>query len=262
MRKICLVLFVSLFLLGGFQIDNASSDDSNYELVFWQSIKDSRDPDLFQLYLDKYPDGTFVGIAQHNIKKYGSDVGGSQKSSATSAVYQERDISGAATAHKVAIFPFRFLEEADSMRSILTNDLVMVVKRYDCFELTHSFYQLDKGLNVESLRGEKALRQTSFLEYMGVDSKKIWKGATPNAETISRLGKEIGVDTVLIGSLRVSNPWSDKYVLGYIRIYAIDVATQKIIKATNRTMDANARDVLQGIINRAVKQYSNTFCAQ
>ncbi len=258
MRKICLVIFVSVFLLGGFHIDNAICED-NYEIVFWQSIKDSQDPSLFQLYLDKYPEGTFVGIARHNITKYGSDIVEPQHTT-TTIVHQERQTVEANAARKVAIFPFRFLEDGDYMRSILTNDLVMVVNRYKCLELTHSFYQLDKGLNVQSLRKEGALQQTSFLEYMGVDSKKIWDGGTPNAQKISEIGREVGADTVLIGAIRVSNPWSDKYVLGYIRIYVIDVDAQKIVKATNRTMMDNASEVLQGIIERAVKQYTKLYC--
>jgi uncharacterized caspase-like protein len=39
------------------------------EIVFWQSIKDSNDPDMFRAYLTKYPEGEFVLLAKINIKK-------------------------------------------------------------------------------------------------------------------------------------------------------------------------------------------------
>jgi len=36
----------------------------SHELVFWESIKDSNDPVLFQAYLKKFPNGTFTELAQ------------------------------------------------------------------------------------------------------------------------------------------------------------------------------------------------------
>jgi uncharacterized caspase-like protein len=40
----------------------------NYEMLFWESIKDSSNPALFQAYLQKYPDGLFSEIAQIKIQ--------------------------------------------------------------------------------------------------------------------------------------------------------------------------------------------------
>jgi hypothetical protein len=37
------------------------------ELTFWNSIKDSGNPDMFRAYLNKYPDGTYAELAQINI---------------------------------------------------------------------------------------------------------------------------------------------------------------------------------------------------
>jgi len=34
------------------------------EALFWQSVKDSRDPDVFAAYLETYPKGTFAGLAR------------------------------------------------------------------------------------------------------------------------------------------------------------------------------------------------------
>lgn len=43
--------------------------DSEIELEFWRSVKDSGDPDLLQAYLDEYPNGHFALIAKIKIKK-------------------------------------------------------------------------------------------------------------------------------------------------------------------------------------------------
>lgn len=40
---------------------------SEGELTFWNSIKDSGNPDMFRAYLNKYPDGTYAELAQINI---------------------------------------------------------------------------------------------------------------------------------------------------------------------------------------------------
>jgi len=45
------------------------SQDAEVELEFWKSIKDSDDPDMFQAYLDEYPNGKFVPLARLKIKK-------------------------------------------------------------------------------------------------------------------------------------------------------------------------------------------------
>lgn len=39
------------------------------ETVFWQSVKDSADPDMFEAYLSQYPNGSFAGLARIKIRK-------------------------------------------------------------------------------------------------------------------------------------------------------------------------------------------------
>jgi hypothetical protein len=44
--------------------------ESSYEILFWESIKDSRDPRMFEAYLESYPIGIFVTLAQIHIQKH------------------------------------------------------------------------------------------------------------------------------------------------------------------------------------------------
>ena len=46
-----------------------STPQSDRDAIFWQSIKDSKDPDFFQAYLTKFPNGTFVTIAKLKLDK-------------------------------------------------------------------------------------------------------------------------------------------------------------------------------------------------
>jgi len=54
------------------QTDNATAsavipDLSSLEVAFWNSIKDTKNPQLFEAYLKRYPNGTFVDIARINL---------------------------------------------------------------------------------------------------------------------------------------------------------------------------------------------------
>lgn len=43
------------------------SETAPFELTFWNSIKDSRNPADFREYIDKYPDGEFAGVARRRL---------------------------------------------------------------------------------------------------------------------------------------------------------------------------------------------------
>ena len=41
------------------------------ELLFWESVKDSQNPQELQAYLDRYPEGTYAVLARSRLKKLG-----------------------------------------------------------------------------------------------------------------------------------------------------------------------------------------------
>jgi hypothetical protein len=41
----------------------------NIELTFWNSVKDSNDPAMYEAYLDKYPEGEFKSLAEIKLSK-------------------------------------------------------------------------------------------------------------------------------------------------------------------------------------------------
>lgn len=43
--------------------------DADKEAIYWQSIKDSGNPEYFKAYLQQYPDGTFTSIARIKIQE-------------------------------------------------------------------------------------------------------------------------------------------------------------------------------------------------
>lgn len=156
--------------------------------------------------------------------------------------------------NKVAIFPVKFYEDADNMKSILIKELTYVSDQFNCLKLTHSYYSLDKRYIVKNLRDKSVINSEKLR------NNNLWDGKYPDRETISRIGRELGIDTVITGSLRVSNPWSDKYNLGYIHIFMVDVGSGTILKESNPESTNDARDYVNGIVHRIMGSYAKEYC--
>jgi hypothetical protein len=64
-----------------------SSGDSAVEIAFWNSIKDSNDPALYEAYLQQYPGGSFAAIARIKFKQLatGTRSGGVHQAAAQKA---------------------------------------------------------------------------------------------------------------------------------------------------------------------------------
>ncbi len=51
--------------------EKPTTTDLQIELSFWESVKDSHDPKMYELYLRKFPDGQFADLARALIEKHG-----------------------------------------------------------------------------------------------------------------------------------------------------------------------------------------------
>ncbi len=58
---------------GGNQAVSQRSSNSEHELEFWRTIKDSNEPDMYREYLRQFPGGLYAGLARLKIKKLGGD---------------------------------------------------------------------------------------------------------------------------------------------------------------------------------------------
>ncbi|MFM0626504.1 serine/threonine-protein kinase [Paraburkholderia xenovorans] len=50
-----------------------ANDSSAVEIEFWKTIKDSNDPDEFELYIAKFPNGTYADLARRKLAKLHGD---------------------------------------------------------------------------------------------------------------------------------------------------------------------------------------------
>ncbi|MEE4242719.1 MAG: hypothetical protein V2I36_14725 [Desulfopila sp.] len=268
MKRFLLLILVCAIFPCFFYPGYAVAEDQKYEIVFWESVRDSEDAALFRLYLEKYPNGVFAGIAKRKIEEMEAV---SQPSTAQTPVHpvvqpgagSVTPLNNESGIVRVAIFPFRLLEDADAMTAVLSSDLENIFRAFShCMQITHSYYSLERQTNAQSLKGVKELRQNAFLDNMGIDSRKLWNGSTPNAATLTAIAADLDVDAVVMGAIRVSNPWSDKYQLGYIRAYMLDVQSGEMFKSRNVDTFSDAREVLPRILNKLVAKYSLAYCSQ
>jgi uncharacterized protein (TIGR02145 family) len=60
-----------------------SAPDSSYEILFWESIKDSENPHSFAAYLEQFPDGVFARLANLRVKELAAKIS-TEKTAASS----------------------------------------------------------------------------------------------------------------------------------------------------------------------------------
>ena len=63
-----------------------AEDSPEFELAFWESIKDSQDAAEFAAYLEKYPDGTFAALAETRRSALLEEAGSADKEPEADAV--------------------------------------------------------------------------------------------------------------------------------------------------------------------------------
>lgn len=53
---------------GNANVSETKTDPAAFELSYWESVKNSTDPEDFKAYLEKYPSGQFAALAQNKIR--------------------------------------------------------------------------------------------------------------------------------------------------------------------------------------------------
>ena len=79
MRGVAIVCFLTLALVSA---PGNPALAQSAEITFWNSIKDSGDPDEFRAYLEAFPDGDFAPLARIRIRKLEADGGNAESNAA------------------------------------------------------------------------------------------------------------------------------------------------------------------------------------
>lgn len=159
-----------------------AKDDSyaEYEALYWESIKDSNNPDLFRAYLKKYPHGAFADIAEIKLQ----DLPKSETASAP----REVPVVVAAVMSKPQI----------RLRSVpgnvTQNELSFVLKKYDFFEKSSNQTGNFKGQLVEVGGGIAQDKKTGLMWEIGKSGSKLTFSRAKYYVTELNAGKFGGYD--------------------------------------------------------------------
>ncbi len=226
-----LYIFMCIFASSTLAFDFNKSNPQQVEIVYWQSIKDSKDSKMFKAYLDSYSDGKFAPIAKLFYEKYKTN--------------EEATITST-PGYNVALFQWKLEEDAGYLNTIIQNRTSMAIANWPGMALTASHYKNDKRHSVVWLRDDEV--------YMS-QKDKIWQESAPDIDSIVRIGKELDVDAVLIGRIRAKNKWSDQYILRNLKTWMVDVKTGRIIHESNKAQMTAPLEELIKMIDRTVENF-------
>ena len=204
------------------------------EIVYWQTVKESKDPEMYNAYLKAYPEGQFAELARLLHDRYAS------------ANKNDRKLKNA------ALLAWRLEGDAEYFRSIIAGQTQRAMANWPDIMLSASYYKLDKGHSVSWLQeNERYMRS----------KEDVWREGAPDIGKICSLGKELGVDVILIGNMRAKRKWSDQFRLGYVNTWMVDIRTGTAVHEMNKSSWIVPREELINIIDRTVATFNQQVIA-
>ncbi len=106
----------------------APTDSSQFEITFWNSIKDSSAPPLIETYLKRYPNGTFAEIARVKIKLLNAAAERAKRETAASKAEVARITAEAKSKQEKTIEVARLEQPGDTEPAVQSIDPVELVR--------------------------------------------------------------------------------------------------------------------------------------
>ena len=197
------------------------------EVLFWESVRGSKDIRLYEEYLRVYPNGTFATLAKLQIQELtqaaiATKVAKTAKSEERPAKKYHQATAPksdrAAPKMKLAILPWR-PANAD-WNAILMNAIEEAIRNTRHFDPAFSFYEMAGDFESVKLTVAEILAMT---ESSSIDS--LWQASSegqwePNLVEAMKVANYLGVDALLM--CHVWNPQTDPHNKS-VAMYLIDV---------------------------------------
>ncbi len=242
----------------------------NFELLFWQSIKDAEDPQMFAAYLEKYPQGPFTALARLNIERLERQSGDNMRAdghkpsaiAAAPAKPPRPDPRDKAPVRRLAIYPGLLDSDAVGFSQqdgrILKSDerrgqfrritarmweaTKRGLQKNPSLQLRYSFYSNDY---IRSL-GDVTLIDRDFER---ADRENIWKISAektwePDVQVVCRHAHTRGIELVLLHKIKREK------LQRVFAVYMVDVNLGTIRKY-QRVLDSILD--MEPIINTAIR---------
>ena len=206
---------------------------TNLEITFWESIKDSKDCEMFAVYLTKFPEGFFSDLARIHMRKLACEnslrdmsIDEHEGELQTSAVAPLDDSLRYDSRIKLAILPWYFsapanehswfIDRVESTASAVSETIL----DSESFVLTYSYYDL--GNNFKAKKIDRSIIDDTIVKELWA-SKDIFSDHKPNIDLVCEIGRELKVDEIVMYALRLNRNWSTD-----IRFYLVNVDKKQV----------------------------------
>ncbi len=204
--------------------------DTSLELSFWESIKDSKNPELFEEYLRQFPDGTFAGIAKIYINEYSKHDSGKMQDFVKKEA--QASIGGAGKQNleinsrlKLAILPaclrkMQFFPKGNPGSPTFWAAVGKALSDQKIFVPMYSYFDLGYDHDVNRISDDvftNDVRKNLCVK----DLNKYFK--EPNIELVCGIGNQLGVDFIMMYSIVRGGKKRHN-----MKLFLIDVKTKKI----------------------------------
>ena len=197
------------------------------DILYWESVKGSKDIRLYEEYLRAYPDGAFSQLAELKIKELTqaaieTKVAKAAKKESRPAKQYQQTTPPANTAAvrkmKLAILPWKPIDAA--WNAVLMNAVEEALRNTHQFEPAFSFYEMARDFETVKLTVAEILSMT---ESNTIDA--LWQASPeghwePNFVTAMKVANYLGVDALLM--CRVGSPPTEPHSKN-IAMYLVDV---------------------------------------
>jgi len=257
-------------------------NDGQFEILFWQSVKDSKDIKMYEDYLRKFPHGMFAELARINIqnlskpptvkkqvpkaqkkkdkpqtvkkqapkaqKKKDLQASISSKPAKPTPVSTKVEVDRKISGFKLGVFPWKLTGGADRWNFIALESLTDVLEqRKKQIASLHTYYAIKVRPRTQVL-GENYFSETVV--------STLWTGSgdAPNVGYVRKMGKELKIDAVFLCNIDII-PWDPDP--GTYKVFMVDVHSGKMYQgaASTRDIESNGERLFKKTAQKVISEY-------
>lgn len=230
-----------------------SRPSESFELLYWESVKDSKDVKQYQSYIDAFPNGAFLTLAKIYIEKYGI-----KEASVVEKKIEQRE-KNQPTA-KLA--PTHEKNEIDSVKKTFESSqklkLAFLPSFFQNLQSVTIKHQYESVLNGIEKQGNVSLVY-SYRDDPGADKSKIWKktklfsSSEVDAAAVVQYCAGIDADVALI--MRSTT----EYDQIPIELYLVDLKVGKIsYQKKSYSISYTLLEEIEAQVIKSIKTYTDT----
>ena len=144
---------------------------------------------------------------------------------------------------RVAYFTWLLFGDATHFGRRLTESIVKAVHETSGYKLKWSYYDLGRKSGVETTKRSD------------VSNALYNKLNKPIVEKVTAIGKELGVDVVIMGRVRMDNPWSDLFIIKQGATMLVDVHSGRVLTYSKYPPNTEPVNAVYGMVKAALTRF-------